>query len=42
MFSDWMKDFPFKHKKLKDYQNDIIKFWRDAYNNLYKIFKHDL
>ena len=42
MFEDYLKDFPFKQKIFKDYQNNITKFWRDAYNNLYKIFKHDL
>jgi hypothetical protein len=42
MFEDWMKDFPFKQKSFKDYQQDVTKFWRDAYNNFCKLFKHDL
>lgn len=42
MFEDWLKDFPYKETSLKDYKEKITKFWRDAYNNFLKLFKHDL
>ena len=42
MIEDYLKDFPFENKRYKKFQKKILKLWRDAYNNFYKLFKHDL